>query len=82
MKVGLVGIHYPRPEHRDEFIFRVRQAAEVLAATPGEDLGRAVGAPRREGGRLYLRAAAQRPARKAAAPFGRFAGLSSCASAV
>ncbi len=53
MKVGLVGIHYPRPEHRDEFIFRVRQAAEVLAATPGEDLGRAVGAPRREGGRAY-----------------------------
>ena len=35
MKVGLVGIHYPRPEHRDEFISRVHQVAEVLAATPG-----------------------------------------------
>jgi hypothetical protein len=27
MKVGLVGIHYPRPEHRDEFISRVHQVA-------------------------------------------------------
>ena len=35
MKVGLVGTHYPRPEHRDEFISRVHQVAEVLAATPG-----------------------------------------------
>jgi heme-degrading monooxygenase HmoA len=35
MKVGLVGIHYPRPEHWDEYISRVRQAAEVLAATSG-----------------------------------------------
>jgi len=35
MKIGLVAIHYPRPEYWDEFIFRVHQAAEVLAATPG-----------------------------------------------
>jgi quinol monooxygenase YgiN len=35
MKVGLVAVHYPRPEHRDEMISRVRQAAEVMAATPG-----------------------------------------------
>ena len=35
MKVGLVGIHYPRPEHWDEYISLVRQAAEVLAATSG-----------------------------------------------
>lgn len=34
MKAGMVGIHYPRPEHRDEFISRVHQVAEVLAATP------------------------------------------------
>jgi quinol monooxygenase YgiN len=35
MKVGLVALHYPRPEYRDEMIFRVRRAAEVMAATPG-----------------------------------------------
>jgi quinol monooxygenase YgiN len=35
MKVGLVALHYPRPEHRDEMISRVHQAAEVMAATPG-----------------------------------------------
>ena len=35
MKVGVVAIHYPRPEHRDEMIFRVRRAAEVMEATPG-----------------------------------------------
>jgi quinol monooxygenase YgiN len=35
MKVGLVAVHYPRPEHRDEMISRVRQAAEVMAAAPG-----------------------------------------------
>ena len=35
MKVGLVAVHYPRPEHREEMISRVRRAAEVLAATPG-----------------------------------------------
>ncbi len=35
MTVGLVAVHYPRPEHRDEMISRVRQAAAVIAATPG-----------------------------------------------
>jgi quinol monooxygenase YgiN len=35
MKVGLVAVHYPRREHRDEMISRVRQAADVMAATPG-----------------------------------------------
>ena len=35
MKVGLVALHYPRPEHRDQMISRVRRAAQVMAATPG-----------------------------------------------
>ena len=35
MKVGLVALHYPRPEHRDQMISRVHQATEVMAATPG-----------------------------------------------
>jgi quinol monooxygenase YgiN len=35
MKVGVVALHYPRREHRDEMISRVRQAAEVMAATAG-----------------------------------------------
>ena len=35
MKVGLVAVHYPRPEHRDEMISRVHRAAEVMAAAPG-----------------------------------------------
>jgi quinol monooxygenase YgiN len=35
MTVGLVALHYPRPEHWDEMISRVRQAAEVMAAAPG-----------------------------------------------
>jgi len=35
MKVGLVAVHYPRPEYRDEMISRVRQAAEVMVAAPG-----------------------------------------------
>lgn len=35
MKVALVALHYPHPEHRDEMISRVRQAADVMAATPG-----------------------------------------------
>ena len=30
--VGLVAVHYPRPEYRDEMIQRVRRAAEVMAA--------------------------------------------------
>lgn len=35
MKVGLVALHYPRPEHWDEMISRVHRAAGVMAATPG-----------------------------------------------
>jgi len=35
MKVGLVALHFPRPEHWDEMIARVHRAAEVMAATPG-----------------------------------------------
>jgi quinol monooxygenase YgiN len=35
VKVGLVAVHYPRREHRDEMISRVHQAARVIAATPG-----------------------------------------------
>jgi quinol monooxygenase YgiN len=35
MTVGLVAVHYPRREHRDEMISRVHRAAEVMAATPG-----------------------------------------------
>jgi quinol monooxygenase YgiN len=35
MKVGMVALPYPRPECRDEMISRVRQAADVMAATPG-----------------------------------------------
>lgn len=35
MKVGLVALHYPHPEHWDEMTSRVHRAAEVMAATPG-----------------------------------------------
>jgi len=35
MTVGLAALHFPRPEHRDQMISRVRRAAEVMAATPG-----------------------------------------------
>ena len=35
MKVGLVALHFPRPEHWDEMISRVHRAAEVMAMTPG-----------------------------------------------
>ena len=35
MKVGLVALHFPRPEHWDEMIVRVHRAAEVMAVTPG-----------------------------------------------
>jgi hypothetical protein len=35
MKVGMVALHYPRREHWDEMITRVRHAADVMAATPG-----------------------------------------------
>ena len=35
MKVGLIAFHYPDGDHRDEMIFRVHAAAEVMKATPG-----------------------------------------------
>jgi quinol monooxygenase YgiN len=35
MKVGMVALHYPRPEHRNEMISRVRRAADIMAAIPG-----------------------------------------------
>ena len=30
-----MAFHYPKPEHRDEMIRRVRRAAEVMATVPG-----------------------------------------------
>jgi hypothetical protein len=33
-KVGLVALHYPHPEYREEMISRVHRAAEIMA-TPG-----------------------------------------------
>lgn len=35
MTVGMVAMDYLGREHRDEMISRVRQSAEVMAATPG-----------------------------------------------
>jgi quinol monooxygenase YgiN len=35
MKIGFVAIHYPHISHREEFISRVQQAAEVMRPTPG-----------------------------------------------
>ena len=35
MTIGFVAIHYPRIAHREEFISRVQQAAEVMRPTPG-----------------------------------------------
>jgi quinol monooxygenase YgiN len=35
MSVGLVAIHYPLPEHRDELVQRVRRAAEIMREVPG-----------------------------------------------
>ena len=35
MKVGLVAVHYPRPEPWEEMISRVHRAAEVMAAARG-----------------------------------------------
>ena len=34
MKVGLVALHFRRPEHWDEMIARVHRAAEVMAVAP------------------------------------------------
>ncbi|MGH3601582.1 MAG: putative quinol monooxygenase [Pseudonocardiaceae bacterium] len=35
MSVGLVAIHHPRAETRDELISRVQKAAEIMSQTPG-----------------------------------------------
>ncbi|MFI9817778.1 antibiotic biosynthesis monooxygenase [Saccharothrix variisporea] len=35
MKHGMVAFHYPTPDHRDEFVARVRAVAEVFRSTPG-----------------------------------------------
>ncbi|MFE3452225.1 antibiotic biosynthesis monooxygenase [Nonomuraea sp. NPDC059194] len=35
MKVGMVASHYPHAAHREEFIARVHQVAEVFRRTPG-----------------------------------------------
>ncbi|NUT99675.1 MAG: hypothetical protein HOY78_47455 [Saccharothrix sp.] len=35
MKYGMVAFHYPTPDHRDEFVARVRAVAEVFRSTPG-----------------------------------------------
>lgn len=34
-KIGMIGVHHPRLEHRDEFVERVRRAAEVIGRSPG-----------------------------------------------
>ncbi|XVV06103.1 antibiotic biosynthesis monooxygenase family protein [Actinosynnema sp. CA-248983] len=35
MKYGMVGFHYPHPAHREDFLVRVRQVADVFRAVPG-----------------------------------------------
>ncbi|MGV9770842.1 antibiotic biosynthesis monooxygenase [Streptosporangium sp. NPDC003464] len=35
MKVGMVASHYPHASHREEFISRVHQVAEVFRGTAG-----------------------------------------------
>ena len=35
MALGLVAFHYPKPEHRDELLERMRAAAEVMRAVDG-----------------------------------------------
>jgi len=35
MTMGLVALHYPRPEHRDELLRRMRSAAEVMRTVDG-----------------------------------------------
>jgi quinol monooxygenase YgiN len=34
-KIGMVAVHYPKTEHRQEFVARVRRAAEVVGAAEG-----------------------------------------------
>ncbi|MEU7858112.1 antibiotic biosynthesis monooxygenase [Nonomuraea sp. NPDC049141] len=35
MKIGMIASHYPHALHREEFIARVHQVAEVFRGTPG-----------------------------------------------
>lgn len=35
MGFGVVAFHYPRPEHRDELVQRMRAAAEVMKTVEG-----------------------------------------------
>jgi quinol monooxygenase YgiN len=35
MAFGVVSLHYPKPEHRDELVRRLAAAADVMAATEG-----------------------------------------------
>lgn len=35
MALGLVAFHYPKPEHRDELLERMRAAAEVMRTVEG-----------------------------------------------
>lgn len=35
MKVAMIGHHYPHASHREEFIARVHQVAQVFRGTPG-----------------------------------------------
>jgi hypothetical protein len=46
MKAGMVALHYPRREHRDEIVLRVRQAADVTIATRPAASRRAAGSAR------------------------------------
>ncbi|GAA0252116.1 hypothetical protein GCM10010492_60740 [Saccharothrix mutabilis subsp. mutabilis] len=35
MQYGMVAFHYPHPAHREDFLGRVRQVADVFRAVPG-----------------------------------------------
>jgi quinol monooxygenase YgiN len=35
MAVGFVAVHYPHPDHHDDFVRRVERAVEVMLQTPG-----------------------------------------------
>lgn len=35
MALGLVAFHYPRPEHRDELVQRMKDAADVMKTVEG-----------------------------------------------
>src|SRR5207245_1249902 len=35
MSVGLIALHYPKPEFRDQTVQRIRRVTEVMATVPG-----------------------------------------------